>query len=324
MVYLRWTGSKSGSAKRYALYRGSTATIGNLISDTLTRLTYLDTGLVAGKQYTYFVRTIDSVGVLSTGNISVKSTPTKIWYVSSSKGDNKNIGIESRPLKTISAAISRTRQRDTVIVLPGRYSERLDMRGKWIHIGSKYLLNGDTGFINSTVINGFGVTTSNTALIYDDAQNAGYYQRSITGITIDSCKGYAIALTRTTLDRIKIRNNQIVETIVLWGNGVITNSVISDNGRRVTGGGTAIHLNDSSYVKGNIFRNMVYQDRLLLITPNSNTKIGWVEGNQFLNNKPNHSGSRTIWNDGYGKYLFANNLVVEDPNKPGLMYCWVS
>jgi alpha-tubulin suppressor-like RCC1 family protein len=324
MVNLRWTASKSGSVKRYALYRGSAATVGNLISDTLTRLSYLDTGLIVGREYKYFVRSLDSVGVISAGNISTKATPTRIWYVSSNKGDDKNIGIESRPLKTISAAILKTQQRDTIVLLPGRYSERLNMRNRWIHIGSKYLLTGDTSFINNTIINGFGTTSSTNALIYDDGQGYGYYQRSITGITIDSCKGYAVALTRTTLDRVKIRNNQIVETVIIWGNGRITNSLISDNGKRSSNGSTVIQLTDSSFVKGNIFRNLFYQDRLLLITPQSNTKIGWIEGNQFLNNKPNHSESRVIWNEGNGNYLFANNLVVETPGRPGMMYYWYS
>jgi hypothetical protein len=198
------------------------------------------------------------------------------------------------------------------------------MRNRWIHIGSKYLLTGDTSFINNTIINGFGTTSSTNALIYDDGQGYGYYQRSITGITIDSCKGYAVALTRTTLDRVKIRNNQIVETVILWGNGRITNSLISDNGKRVTNGSTVVYMYDSSFVKGNVFRNLYYQDRLLYVAPQSNSRTGWVEGNQFLNNKPNHSGSRIIWNEGYGKYLFANNLVIEDSNKPGLMYYWYS
>ena len=54
----------------------------------------------------------------------------------------------------IQAAIEASHNKDTILVHPGTYRERLDFHSKNIVVGSMYIITGDTSYINSTIING--------------------------------------------------------------------------------------------------------------------------------------------------------------------------
>src|SRR4030095_10564777 len=55
---------------------------------------------------------------------------------------------------TIQSAIDASTNGDTVVVAPGTYFENINFKGKNIVLTSNFYLNGDTSFINQTIING--------------------------------------------------------------------------------------------------------------------------------------------------------------------------
>ena len=64
---------------------------------------------------------------------------------------------------TIQAAINSSSNEDTVLVEPGTYMENINFRGKKIVLTSKYYLNNDPIFINTTIINGSSPTQPDSA-----------------------------------------------------------------------------------------------------------------------------------------------------------------
>ncbi|MFQ3599590.1 MAG: right-handed parallel beta-helix repeat-containing protein, partial [Chloroherpetonaceae bacterium] len=64
---------------------------------------------------------------------------------------------------SIQAAIQASKNRDTVLVAPGRYFENIAFRGKNITVGSEFLLSGNIDFIKTTIIDGSQALSSDSA-----------------------------------------------------------------------------------------------------------------------------------------------------------------
>ncbi|MFC0876957.1 T9SS type A sorting domain-containing protein [Saccharicrinis sp. FJH2] len=57
-------------------------------------------------------------------------------------------------INTIQEAINQSNQGDTVLVMPGVYKENINMNGKNITLGSKFINTNDTSYISQTIIDG--------------------------------------------------------------------------------------------------------------------------------------------------------------------------
>src|SRR5437867_3271666 len=64
---------------------------------------------------------------------------------------------------TIQSAINASVNGDTILVEPGTYTENINFRGKRVVLTSRYYLNYDPSYINTTVINGSNPSNPDTA-----------------------------------------------------------------------------------------------------------------------------------------------------------------
>ena len=70
----------------------------------------------------------------------------------------------------IQTAIDSSINGDTIIVSPGTYVENINFNGKNIVLASEFLLNNDTSYISSTIID--GGTAGPTILFNNQEENA--------------------------------------------------------------------------------------------------------------------------------------------------------
>lgn len=76
------------------------------------------------------------------------------YYVSTTGSDDTGDGSEAAPFETIQYAISLCIDGDTVMVLPGIYTELVNYLGKNITLASKYLYTHDRQDIEGTILDG--------------------------------------------------------------------------------------------------------------------------------------------------------------------------
>jgi RHS repeat-associated protein len=101
------------------------------------------------------------------------------YYVDESNGSDNNNGTEQSPFKTIQKAIDATDDcGDTIIVEPGTYPQNLDMKGKSIHLTSRY--PDDPQAIANTVILGDG-TAAVVAFVGEESSDGQIQGFTITG-----------------------------------------------------------------------------------------------------------------------------------------------
>jgi hypothetical protein len=94
---------------------------------------------------------------------------------------------------TIQAAINFAVKGDTILVSPGVYYENINFKNKGIVVASKFILNQDISFVESTIINGSQpahLDTASCVLIFSKNQNdANDTSNALIGFTIMGGKG---------------------------------------------------------------------------------------------------------------------------------------
>ncbi|MFA5637071.1 MAG: leucine-rich repeat domain-containing protein, partial [Anaerovoracaceae bacterium] len=132
----------------------------------------------------------DSIIVL---NLEVLG-PRKL-YVSTNGNDNLGNGTELNPYRNIQYAINQSISNDTIIIMPGVYYENISISdNRNLVIGSQYILNSDTNYINNTIIDGsnfYGpgaLITGNTSLIMGlSVKNTMTQTISANNFTVSHC-----------------------------------------------------------------------------------------------------------------------------------------
>ena len=81
---------------------------------------------------------------------------TTIYFVSPDGDDETGDGSEADPFATVQHGIDMSSSGDTVIVEEGEYIENLLIVGKEIHLGSRFLLDGNWDHVDNTILNGGG------------------------------------------------------------------------------------------------------------------------------------------------------------------------
>uniref|UniRef100_UPI00404B34E7 PA14 domain-containing protein n=1 Tax=Fluviicola sp. TaxID=1917219 RepID=UPI00404B34E7 len=147
----------------------------------------------------------------------------------SPNGSNSNVGTELQPYLTINYAIQQAAEFDTVIMLPGNYSEQLTIT-KSLTLSSKGLIDvaNMTNYVDNTILNGSGVSTQITF------NNNNSKQLVLFGFTIKDCTSQVLNISSTNnslIDRMKFINNGNigVSVVNIYGNTVVKNCYFDDN-----------------------------------------------------------------------------------------------
>jgi fibronectin type 3 domain-containing protein len=296
------------------IYRGSTsanavkiATVKDTTTSYTDKTTNLDT------KYVYYLTNRDTNQVVSDTSLNKSfTTPTSIsatrFYVNKASGSDAKDGYPNKTdaFATIKQAMSVALRGDTVVVLPGTYTEQIKINPGVI-FGSNYLIdNTDTASIRSTIIsapsdlkgniityapfetNGRSVWTKFVGLSFKNAPGKGKMiintqQQWQKYLVIDKCifadNGYKDIQFVANRDA-----NQDFNYIQFQDSTIIQNSTFENNSGKIRMDGTGV------VILNNIFRNNNTE-----ITKSNNVWCetglidGWfaglkMSGNIFVNN----------------------------------------
>ncbi|MBN3034189.1 MAG: right-handed parallel beta-helix repeat-containing protein [Bacteroidales bacterium] len=206
---------------------------------------------------------------------------------------------------TIQAGIGMAVNGDTVLVMPGTYSEIVDFSGKDILLCSRYLLTGDTTYIDQTVIDGLNQNSRLVRFTNGESQAA-----RIAGFTIrngapppgevegGAANGLGIYVENSSpvIERNHIKNNSFWLNQYGIGGGIavsggspqiISNEIYSNN-YAFEGGGIYIYNGNDILISGNIihhhpiFSGLGYATGAGVCIRNSTDII--ISGNHVYNN----------------------------------------
>jgi len=262
----------------------------------------------SGKTYTFSVKPVASgtVTIMVPENVAVNKAlygnmrvandsltfqytkPIETFYVTKT-GNDSNDGSLSKPLLTISKAVTLAASKDSIIVYPGLYEEAVDYNKKNILIASRYLSTNDTTYRDSTVIQGKVTMESldSTAaligfMIYKD-------QVHVKG-------GNPI------LKRLHIRENSTGSGLLIDNNAklVINDLVIKRNIKENEGGG-GIYITKSNVILNNA-----------IIDSNSSTSTNDGYGGGFYSSRSHITINNSQFNDNYAGRAGGGIATIDD------------
>ncbi|HMS63733.1 MAG TPA: T9SS type A sorting domain-containing protein [Ignavibacteria bacterium] len=155
---------------------------------------------------------------------------------------------------TIQSAINASVNADTVVVLPGTYTENINFRGKKIVLTSKFYLTNDYSFLQTTIINGSNPQFPDTAscVVFNRNEDS---TTVLQGFTLTGGKGtkwtdeHGAGLYREGGGILIAYSSPVIQFNIITGNQAITGGVTS------TGGG-GMRIGDCfARVRNNIITN---------------------------------------------------------------------
>lgn len=140
---------------------------------------------------------------------------------------------------TIKMAVDSAKSGDTVIVLEGKYKEKVFFNGwaspgnKKLVLASSYLIDGDTSHISKTILSGAGVTqnnvnTDNLIRATGNNRDSTYFQ--LIGFTVDSASKWALDIEGGLVRNCILKNSGSLSSIPFFFRGTkIRNTSIFNN-----------------------------------------------------------------------------------------------
>jgi alpha-tubulin suppressor-like RCC1 family protein len=294
-INLTWPASKT-SPVTYNLVRSITGQ-NDVNFNNISAQIFEDTTVTDGLNYTYKVCAVDTVGVKSSFTKSKKGRSYRLIFVSSKGKDTLTNGYELNPMKTIQYAIDRSRNGDTILVEKGKYKENIIFRGKEIILASRFILNGNKQFIDSTIIDG---DSAGCVVRIINGEGNG---TQVSGLVIqngyaNAGAGFYVYAKKLKINNVIVRNNLAAGDIdggggYFWANKLqITNSVFYNNkGRK--GGAIALVGGDSA----------------------------WMVNDEFYDNNGWECGSSIIFVGGQSQRVYLNNCLIHDEDGSNSLWC---
>ncbi len=119
---------------------------------------------------------------------------TTIYFVSEDGSDETGDGSEADPFATVQHGVDVSSSGDTVIVEDGEYTENILIVGKEIHLGSRFLLDGNYDHVDSTILNGGGgqLRTDSASVISFLPDLHSMLTPWVVGLTIKNGTGWLV------------------------------------------------------------------------------------------------------------------------------------
>ena len=204
-IVVGWNKSRSSDAKGYRVYRavgGASFDPESFKELPLQTVTYIDSSVAFDTTYRYGISAIDSTFneslILATESASPKAMNIYVSSVGTSGGDGSSL----KPFSSIKDAITSSYRGDTVLVLPGEYTENFVMKEGTRLIGAGAAAtkiispNSDVTVTTAphTVIQGFAFLVQSGILIVGDdvtiSENLLLHQGSSFNVGIFSQQSY--------------------------------------------------------------------------------------------------------------------------------------
>ena len=142
----------AGNAIRYQIFRGTTPSNKVSLAIINSATTFRDNNLTPGVRYYYEVKALEGT-LSSAASNEVSAVPNRVFYVAKSNPNNQD-GTESNPLLSIASALNQCMANDTLILLPGTYTEPISA-SKAVSIGSRFLISKNPSDKHTAVVDGF-------------------------------------------------------------------------------------------------------------------------------------------------------------------------
>ncbi len=291
-------------ANYFNIYRSNDLINFDLFATKITSSYFDDSSVLKNTTYYYLVKSVDTVGAVSDTSKTISGKYiSSIFYVDAQSVSTNPIGSLLDPINKIQAAINLAKTGDTIIINPGTYYERLSIDSN-IVIGSKFLLNNDTNFINNTIINGSKIINYSSFVGYKN--NNYWYNTATLGFT---------GLTFTQFQNAFVDNNRRMKVdnckFISIGGGCSTFMNLSDSSyiraSQFVNCGGYINLNSNCELSRSIFRNQISWCGSGLINANgSKTRIN---NNIFYN-----SNAYDIYLSGSDSNFVFHNTFYKEPN----------
>lgn len=217
-------------------------------------------GLSAGE---HVVRLEDAVGCFVYDTVVIGAQPSNTYFISTSGSDTAN-GTSSQPLKTISEALTRACDGDTIILEDGRHFENviINSESPKLTIGSRYLLDGDTNHIRNAIVDGmdlnpvFSISTNNQGVTDTVRLNGFTVTNGLANSGWNGGGGISIRWSNTSLANMRVVENRSGQNgggIGVWESQIkMKNILIKDNFATSQGGGLHLQYINNDLIQSNV------------------------------------------------------------------------
>lgn len=286
-IRLSWQAPPDNDVMQYNLYRGQSS--GNYQIDWTkqipTHLTsYTDTSAVNGANYYYAISAVDTSHNESTLSNEIFATPRIVNLFVSESGSPTGDGTLENPYSSIMDAINAAEYGDSIVVLPGSYSESVTMKTGVSLIGSGARFTELMGTNNEYIIK-----AANDAVI-----------KGFSLIKAGSESRHAIACQSTSPT---ISNNIIQSYITVMVPAIYCNNRVSPNIIKNYISGFAVGINVGAYSTP-LIRNNIIEVSDMGITE------GWFAKCSIFNNTIIIRNAVGISLRDNGSSTVLNNIVV--------------
>ena len=211
----------------------------------------------------HVVRLEDAIGCFVYDTVVIGSLPSNTYFISTT-GSDTAIGTSAQPLKTISEALTRACDGDTVILEDGRHFENviINSESPKLTIGSRYLLDGDTNHIRNAIVDGmdlnpvFTINTNNQGVTDTVRLNGFTVTNGLANSGWNGGGGISIRWSNASVNNMRIVENRSGQNgggIGVWESQIkMKNVLIKDNFATNQGGGLHLQYINNDLIQSNV------------------------------------------------------------------------
>jgi len=217
-------------------------------------------GMPAG---TYIIKVLDGAGCAVYDTVHIGTHPSNTYFISTT-GSDTAIGTSAQPLKTISEALTRACDGDTIILEDGRHFENviINSESPKLTIGSRYLLDGDTNHIRNAIVDGmdlnpvFTINTNNQGVTDTVRLNGFTVTNGLANSGWNGGGGISIRWSNASVNNMRIVENRSGQNgggIGVWESQIkMKNVLIKDNFATNQGGGLHLQYINNDLIESNV------------------------------------------------------------------------